>query len=448
MRKIRVLGLLAVALLLGGTYACDSSNPVAPPGATLTITASPTLIAISGGSSTITVRGFRPDGNPLNPGTQIRFTTSLGTLSETLVEVDDFGSASTRLVSSGQSGMATVTASTTAADIMAEIMITIGDDDTSRPMLTVTATPSEIDLNQPGQIVVDVRNADGSPFGAGGAVMLTTSLGCFGTGTGVCPTQTTVMTDNQSRATSPFFSGNEVGTAAIQAFLGSATGETMVTIENQQPQLLITANPSIIGTGGNSFIQILARDENGTPLDENERIRLVSDLGVLRARAGDTNIITSILTDSNGEAIFVFEAGNRSGTGQVTATLGTSDPATVDINIRAAVDSVSLDVSPRNIQITTEGEEITLIATVLDTQANLLAGVQVEFDPEFGTFPSGSGGTVVTNAQGRATETLLVTRQDLATLMGNSFTITAIARSEGEEARDTQTVNVQVGGVE
>ena len=99
---------LLVALL--AVLACDSANPVAPGGTVLTVTANPTLIGLSGESSLITITGFRPDGNPLNPGTQITLTTDLGTLSQSTVAVGNDGRAQVTLTGNGQQGAAMIAA--------------------------------------------------------------------------------------------------------------------------------------------------------------------------------------------------------------------------------------------------------------------------------------------------------------------------------------------------
>ncbi len=441
MRKTSFFALPVLGLLLVGIYACDSSNPVAPGGTVLTITATPTLIGITGSSSVIRVTGFRPDGNPLNPGTQITFSTTLGTLTQGLVEVDSQGVAETRLVSTGQSGAAMITASPAASDVMAQIMVTIGDDDTSRPQLTVTVTPAELDINEDADVVVDIRNADGSPFAGSGQVTLTTTLGCFGGGNANCPTQITRSISGQSRIVAPFNSLDEAGTATIRALLGSAEAEAMVAIDVERPQLLMTVNPSIIPVGGSSEVQILARDVNGTPLGSSQRIRIVGDLGVIQPENGGGEV-DAVFTDSNGEARARYVAGDRAGTGTVTATLGTSDAVMVSITIRDAVGSLNLNPSVSSINRVPEGVDIGLSATVLNAQGDSIGGVLVSFSAEVGSLSTPSG-SATTNPQGIATETLTVTEENVMNIPENgTFTITAQATSEGATVSETVTITV------
>lgn len=107
LRSLLLLTLCATAALLG--LACDSATPTAPAGTILTISATPTQISLNG-RSTITVIGRRPDGNPLNEGTEIFFTTDLGSVNPVVVAVDETGVARTNLRGDGRSGTAQVTA--------------------------------------------------------------------------------------------------------------------------------------------------------------------------------------------------------------------------------------------------------------------------------------------------------------------------------------------------
>jgi hypothetical protein len=73
---IRVAALVAIGALPLG---CESDSPTAPSRTVLSVAASPTTIRTDQ-TSTITIAGFKPDGNPLSPGTELFATTTLGTL--------------------------------------------------------------------------------------------------------------------------------------------------------------------------------------------------------------------------------------------------------------------------------------------------------------------------------------------------------------------------------
>jgi PKD domain/Bacterial Ig-like domain (group 1) len=101
------LSLLPVLLPILG---CDKAAPEAPAGSILAISANPTRIALNG-QSVITIIGRQPDGNPLNPGTEILLSATLGSIT-TLVTTDRSGMATATFRSDGEQGTATITAST------------------------------------------------------------------------------------------------------------------------------------------------------------------------------------------------------------------------------------------------------------------------------------------------------------------------------------------------
>jgi hypothetical protein len=103
--------------------ACDKASPVAPAGTTITLSVNPTRINIDG-EATATAIVRRDNGSPVNPGTIVNFSTSLGELDPDDAATDDTGVAETILRGAGQIGTATVTASSgAAAAVTAELQI-------------------------------------------------------------------------------------------------------------------------------------------------------------------------------------------------------------------------------------------------------------------------------------------------------------------------------------
>jgi hypothetical protein len=100
--------LLLVSLL--PSVGCDKASPVAPSGTILSVSASPAKIGLNG-QSIITIIGRKPDGNPLNTGTEVRLTTSLGSI-DPIVTVDRNGSATATFRADGRLGTARITAAT------------------------------------------------------------------------------------------------------------------------------------------------------------------------------------------------------------------------------------------------------------------------------------------------------------------------------------------------
>jgi hypothetical protein len=107
----RAVALLLCLVSLLPVAGCDKATPVAPSGTILTITANPSQISLTG-KSTITVIGRKPDGQPLNPGTEVRLSVDKGTINPAVVEVDSSGSGTATFRGDGRPGVAKVTAAT------------------------------------------------------------------------------------------------------------------------------------------------------------------------------------------------------------------------------------------------------------------------------------------------------------------------------------------------
>ena len=118
--------LLFGAVLVAGVLvspACDKASPVAPAGTTITLSVNPTRINVDG-QATATAIVRRDNGSPVNPGTVVNFSTTLGQLDPDDAETDDTGVAETILRGAGQIGTATVTASSgAAAAVTADLQI-------------------------------------------------------------------------------------------------------------------------------------------------------------------------------------------------------------------------------------------------------------------------------------------------------------------------------------
>lgn len=167
---------LSLVLAVAGLAACDKASPVAPAGTVLSVTANPTQISANG-TSQIRVVALRANGTPVNPGTQIRLSTNLGTV-EPLVEVGDDGIAVGTLRGDGRFGTATVTASV-GAETMATVDIQVGRAAASA---SVQATPPSVpDTGGTVTLLALVRDASGQPL-PGATVNFTTEVGTLASG--------------------------------------------------------------------------------------------------------------------------------------------------------------------------------------------------------------------------------------------------------------------------
>ncbi len=443
MKKRIYLLLLLTLLPLISVLSCDDANPVAPSGTVLIVTANPSAISVNG-SSTIVVTGFRPDGNPLHPGTQILLSTNLGTLQPTTVETDNLGKAVAILTGDGRAGSATVTASTPrggsttppppsgggtpppptgggGGTSSGSITVKIGEDTSTQPTLTLTANPTSISPNATSTITAVARNADASLYGAGGVVQFRSSLGTLN--------PSTVTTNANSQAITTLTAGSLSGTATVTASLGSSPEKT-VDVTIQTISLQIFANPTIVQTGGTSTITVIARNGAGLPLGAGERIRLIPELGTLESGG-------EVFTDARGEAEDTFTAGEQAGTGGVTAILGTSSPAEVSITIGRRQTRLDLTASDTTVD---EGQSITLTATVLDALGAPRGDITVQFSlsENVGTF---SPNPVETEAGSGAASTTLTLNPALSV---SSFRVTATSVDQVDGQIVSGFVNITV----
>jgi hypothetical protein len=175
----RSLLLASVCFLAASGLSCDSAIPTAPGGTLLTISANPSQITLNG-VSTVTVVGRKPNGSPLNEGTEIFFSTSLGSINPAVVAVDEDGVARTSLRGDGRVGTANIQArvgtgssgegGTGTATIEVQIGRTAG-------AVSIQATPSSVpETGGSIALLALVRDDQGQPL-AGVSVNFQAAVG-------------------------------------------------------------------------------------------------------------------------------------------------------------------------------------------------------------------------------------------------------------------------------
>lgn len=241
-------------VLFGFLPGCGDGNPVAPPGTILTVTANPSRISLNG-QAQIIVEGRRPDGNRLPADTEIRLTTSLGTLTPTIVQVDSSGRAIATLRGDGRAGTATVSATTGAGaegGTEAMVDVLIGESPETAPTVRLTVNPDNIPVGDDSTATVTViaRNSDGTPVAAGQTVILESTLGSL--------SPRRPVTDDDGTATSTLIAGNQAGTAQISATVGASdVATTDLTIRDAATDISVQANPGTVPRAGGT-IQLTA----------------------------------------------------------------------------------------------------------------------------------------------------------------------------------------------
>lgn len=318
-----VRSLSAVALLLFAV-GCDKATPVAPEGTTLTLSANPARIGLNG-TSTITIVGRKPNGSPLNPGTEVRLSTDRGSI-DPIVSINDNGVATATLRGDGRAGTATVTAATGDASVTTTIQI--GESQDTRPSLIVTASPNNVPVQGTSTITVIARNGDGSPVAAGQTVILTSTLGTIN------PSRPVTRADGTAVAT--LNAGNQSGTAEITAILGSSeAARTNVTVRDAATDINVQANPSAVNrAGGTVTLTAFVTNSQGQPLQgapvtfESARGRLEdNDVEFTNSSGLATKVLNLRQEDlPNSVSSFQVTASTPSGTGSLL-----EDAATITV---------------------------------------------------------------------------------------------------------------------
>jgi adhesin/invasin len=340
---LSVVSVISIVAVVG----CDKATPVAPGGSILAISANPTQISLNG-SSTITVIGRKPDGQPLNPGTEIRLSATNGSI-PSIVVTDRSGSATATFHANSTPGTATITAATgtgsgsggtttsdgtgsTSGTLTASVTIQVGIATGSKPTVLLSVSPNNIPVNSTATVTAIVRNADGSPAAAGTSVILTTTLGTL--------KPKIPSTGADGVATSTLTAGSQPGSATISAIAGSSdAATTMLTIRDSAADMSIQANPSSIGNSATTVsLSAFVSNSQGQPL-QGAAVTFQSDRGKLDN--------TQAFTDTTGKA-------------SVTLTLTASDvsgPGICAINVMASTPSGSGVLITRTTMIKVTGNQ-------------------------------------------------------------------------------------------
>jgi hypothetical protein len=249
--NFRVVASLLLLTSLLPAVGCDKATPVAPSGTILTISANPSQVGVNG-RSTITVVGRKPDGNPLNPGTEIRLTAARGTI-DSIVTTDDNGRATATFRADGRAGEVMITAATGGGDTMAETIVQVG---IAAGSVNLQATPSSIsdsEIPEEGEeirLLALVRDDQGQPL-ATALVNFTTEIGTLASGGSFKRTDsrgqaTDTLTIEQEDITSFNAPTFEVGVQATGA--GSEVSQDTFEIRIQRDEPVASFTCSVNGT--------------------------------------------------------------------------------------------------------------------------------------------------------------------------------------------------------
>jgi Big-like domain-containing protein/invasin-like protein len=320
----RVVASILLVVSLLPALGCDKATPVAPNNSILTISANPTKIGLNG-RSTITVVGRKPDGQPLNPGTEVRLSVDKGTINPAIVAVDDRGEGTATFRADGRSGIAKITATTGGGQTMVTTDVQVGESSETKPTVLLSVNPNTIAVQGTATVNVIGRNADGSPA-AGQQVLLTTTLGTLG--------RERLTLDNSGTVSTTLTAGAQAGTAKVTAVLGSSDAVT-VDVVIRSAILELTASQTSVPEDATTTISLFATvtDFAGTPI-QGRTVTFRADRGILSSPTAQTNAqgLATVTLEIDAEEV------TSNQTFQVTATTpsGAGDPlsATITITIR------------------------------------------------------------------------------------------------------------------
>ena len=148
--------------------------------------------------STITVVGRKPDGNPLNPGTEIRLSADLGTIDPHRGDRTAADVATATFRATGVRDPPRSRPRPAPAPPMAETTMQVGEATGGAGRRSRRASPSTIPVEGTATVTVIARNADGHASAAGQTVILTTSLGTLSPIAGRPPARTAPATSTPS----------------------------------------------------------------------------------------------------------------------------------------------------------------------------------------------------------------------------------------------------------
>jgi len=363
--------------------------------------ANPTSIEVGGYTSALTATVEDVLENPVEDGTVVTFTTSLGELGSGTGTTTG-GVATTVLTSETEAGTAFITA--TAGSKSDSITVTI--EAGSPATVTLEACPTSIAIGgSTSALTATVKDQYNNNVEDGTVVTFTTSLGQVGS---------TTVTDTTSSgvATAVLTSETTAGTAIITATSGSVTGTTTVTFTASSAHTVtLEVEPTSLTVDASSSLTATVKDQYSNNVEDGTVVTFTTSLGSL---SSDTP------TTANGKATATLTS-QEAGTATITATIGmTSAVKTVVFSVGAPA-TVTLEADPEIIEV--GGLTSTLTVTVTDQYGNNVADdTEVLFETSLGVV----GSTEVTKTTSSGVATAVLTSQ----LEAGTAIITATAGSE------------------
>ncbi|MBN2006529.1 MAG: VWA domain-containing protein [Anaerolineae bacterium] len=285
---------------------------VPPPPHTVSVQAQDTILLADGHSSTILTATVSDSiGRPVADGTDVAFTTTLGTLAP-LAATTGGGIVTATLTAGPDAGVATVTA--TSGDAAGTVDVAFVP---LAPHVSMVAHPEVLPADGQSTAIVSaiVTDGNGDPVADATPVTFTTTLG------EIAPA---VAATGGGVATATLTAGLDVGVATVSATTGDVTGTVDVTFVAPPPYTVtVQAQPTALPANGRAASAITATitDITGRPVVDGTPVTLTASLGTLAFDDGTAEIPLRGETQS-GLITATFTAGLTPGRAQVVVAAG------------------------------------------------------------------------------------------------------------------------------
>jgi adhesin/invasin len=362
MFKVRHYNVIVLAVVAALAAACDKAQLLAPTQSTITVSA-PTRVLPSNGTTPITAAVMEQAGTPVQNGTTVRFTTTLGRVDPVEVQTVN-GLAITTFFAGPNSGRASISATSGAAsggeNNLNAIEIIIGAAAVNT--VTLRASPGSIGPNGGTvELIASVVGENGQPVESV-LVTFAADQGSLGSATAITnangEARTTLTTSQQT---------------VVTATAGTKTSSNVTIGARAGPIVSITCAPAT-GTGNCAAIQATTSNNTATVVFTVTRPTGSSALRSAVLDFGDgTSQALGNLAGGSATVVHTYNGSDTSNPRAYTATV-----LATDINGETSSASISVVVTPRptptpiNVAITAQSQGN---ATVAGQQWNFTANV-------------------------------------------------------------------------
>ncbi len=321
-----VLTCLSALLLSCGGGGDSGSAPGAS--GSIELKAEPTSIWADGqSSSTITATIKDSAGKPARYGTEVTFTTTLGSFrnGSTTYTVyalgrdaagEPTGVVSVSLIAGTTSGTATVTARSN--NVSQSVYVVIGAGEPGSITLTTGSSSIPADGISSTSVTALVKDSTGKAVPKGTIVSFYTTLGTFAGTTGAAQIDLTTE-DDSGTGTVYLIAGRTAGTANVSVKSYGMTQKTTVQFTNSGPgTITLSASAQTLPADGVSSLSITAtiKDSAGAAAVKGTSVTFKTTLGSF---SNNEKTYTVTTPDDTGVIIISLIAGTTPGTATVTA---------------------------------------------------------------------------------------------------------------------------------